>query len=161
MPPPKKKKNNQFKGFQVWLQMACHHLKWQNFDKQFVTHLTRHLTGPIHIPSTWQNPVKSQTLPVTKPKNTLKQTLAWKIDILHYLIDIWLWRLWEAKVLNLTKNCLKIWISITQMSATKGPGQNDGLLHVPGQKITDRQVAAGWLLQDGRGSHGAPFQDFT
>ena len=70
--PPKK--NNQFKGFQVWLQMTCHHLKLQNFDKQFVTHLTRHLTVPIHIPSTWQNPVKSQTL--TKPKNTLKQTLA-------------------------------------------------------------------------------------
>ena len=75
-PPQKKNKNNQFKGFQVWLQMTCHHLKLQNFDKQFVTYLTRHLTVPIHIPSTWQNPVKSQTLPVTKPKNTLKQTLA-------------------------------------------------------------------------------------
>ena len=72
--PPPKKKNNQFKGFQVLVQMTCHHLKLQNFDKQFVTHLTRHLTVPIHIPSTWQNPVKSQTL--TKPKNTLKQTLA-------------------------------------------------------------------------------------
>ena len=27
MATKKIKKNNQFKGFQVWLQMACHHLK--------------------------------------------------------------------------------------------------------------------------------------
>ena len=30
-----------------------------------------------------------------------------------------------------------------------------------GKKLTDRQVAAGSLLQHGRGSHGAPSQDFA